>query len=243
LGRPKIDALADRIRSINPLAFVVGSQRRLDQLNDVEFCWLARTPFRDRSALVSLLCGMTDDFYAQARVNRLALNLGLPSLCAQMYAEGRGAEVTFTHPDVTPACHRCILPSRYRAYLEQGFSNNVGSVGTPLYATNRLNSLKELIALALLHHGSSHERWGGLLRRMGNRNLVQLRLVPDSDLPGIQQAFTGADPVRLFCDEAVWLPMEPSSDPTGRPCKDCGGQGKLSLRLGTIRDSRLTSVT
>jgi hypothetical protein len=56
-----------------------------------------------------ILCGLTDDFYCQARVNRIALHFGLPALAAQVYKQGRAAEIVFTHPDVTKQRARCIL--------------------------------------------------------------------------------------------------------------------------------------
>src|SRR5205823_1388158 len=104
---------------------------------------------------------------------------GLPSLCAQVYQEGRGAEVTFTYPGVTPACHRCILSSRYEAFLELDYQNTVTSNGTPIFATTRLNAIKGFVTLALLHHGTDHPRWGRLLTRIGKRNLLQIRMDPD----------------------------------------------------------------
>src|SRR5947209_191492 len=67
-----------------------------------------------QSPVITLLCGLTDSFWAQAQVNRLALHLGIPSLCAQQYQYGQAAEITFTYPGVTPACHRCMLNSRYK---------------------------------------------------------------------------------------------------------------------------------
>lgn len=237
VGRPKVDALADRIRSINPLAFVVACKMTLDDLDDAELCFLTRTTFRDAGPETVLLCGMTDDFYAQARVNRLALNFGLPSLCAQVYEEGRGAEVTFTHPETTQACHRCVLRSRYTAYLQKGFINGVGSNGTPYYATARLNAVKQFVAMALLHHGSPHPRWGRLLTRIGQRNLIQLRLEPDFTLPGIETALRGCDRQRLFCDESVWLPQE--IDRQAERCADCAAIGDLRLIQGTMSDTRV----
>jgi len=219
IGRPKVDCLANRIRDINPYALVVACWTSLDALDDVEFCHLARAVLTRDSPASTLLCGMTDDFYAQARVNRLALNFGLPSLCAQVYAEGRGAEVTFTHPQTTQACHRCILGSRYRAYLEEGFVNDVGSSGTPYYSTLRLNALKQLVAMALLHHGSSNPRWGGMLKGIGHRNLIQLRLDPHFSLPGIDTALAGSDCERFFADDPIWLSVA-----TERSCVDCRGR-------------------
>ena len=188
----------------------------------------------DTTPKITLLCGFTDDFSAQARITRLALQFGLPSLCAQMYREGRVAEITFTYPGVTPACHRCMLSPRYRAYLEEGFRNTVTSDGSPIFATTRLNSLAGQIAMALLHHGTFHPRWGDMLRRIGNRTLVQLRLHPDVSLKVFDRVFSGADTERVFFDEAVWLPQEP--DPN---CPDCGGTGDLRTAKGTFADTRV----
>ncbi len=161
VGRPKVDCVGERIRDINPNAAVLCCQQFLDDLNDTEFELLALSPvLRGIRPTATLLCGLTDSFPAQTRINRLALKYGLPSLCAQVYERGRGAEVTFTYPGITPACHRCVLRSRYEAYLKQGFQNNVGSDGTPVFATGRLNALKGFVAMAILHHGADHPRWG-----------------------------------------------------------------------------------
>lgn len=243
IGHPKVDCLAERIWDINPNAVVVARQKRLEEIDDDEFGRLATAPLGGRSPAVSLLCGLTDNFEAQTRVNRLALHLGLPSLCAQVYREGRGAEITFTYPGVTPACHRCALSSRYKAYLEQGFKNNVTSDGTPIFSTTRLNALKGFVGMAILHHGTNHPRWGGLLERIGNRNLIQIRMDPDLKttlgLGVFDRVFGGSDPERILFDEAVWLPQKPDCPENGFPtCPDCGGTGDLHQAIGTFEDTR-----
>jgi molybdopterin/thiamine biosynthesis adenylyltransferase/proteasome lid subunit RPN8/RPN11 len=234
VGRSKVSAIAERIRAVNDLACAVAYSCSLDEIDDVEFSYLCTTKLREAIPKVTLLCGMTDNFFVQARVNRLALNFGLPSLCAQVYRQGVGAEVTFTHPELTPACHRCRLRSRYDAYA-RGFKNDVGSQAAPYYATARLNALKQFVTLALLHHGAGHGGWNKVLTQISTRNLVQLRLAPDCQLP----AFAGLlhEPVasRLFCDDAVWIGAD-SEDWTG--CPDCGGRGELLSSLGRFADTR-----
>ncbi len=239
VGRPKVECLADRVRDINPHSFVVALQTSLDELEDADIRRLLFDELNGRRPRGALLCGMTDAFDPQARVNRLALHFGVPSLCAQVYAEGRGAEISFTHPETTPACHRCALSARYKAYLKEGYTNTTTSDGTPIGSTSRLNSLKFFIAMVLLHHGTRHARWGDMLTRIGNRNLVQLRLHPDFTLPAFDRAFRGADPERVFCDEAVWLPQLPDHPSNGYPaCPDCGGYGDLRKSVGTWEDTR-----
>ena len=241
LGRYKVDCVADRIRDINPAASVIACRQPLDDgLEDSLFRKLACSPLQADSPSLTLICGLTDDFHAQARVNRLALQFALPSLCAQVYHEGRGAEVTFTYPGVTPACHRCALSSRYRAYLEEGFRNDVGSDGTPICATTRLNALKGFVAMALLHHGQSHPRWGRLLTRIGNRSLIQIRMDPDLPFPVFERVFGGGDSERILFDDAVWLPQEAECPENGyERCPDCGGTGDLRNARDTFVDTRL----
>ena len=261
IERPKVECLKERILDINPNATVETRCAMLDELND-EACRVlleealrqevvvkghSDRPFdltsRPLKPETTLICGLTDSFEAQARVNRLALQFGLPSLCAQVYFEGLGGEITFTHPDVTPACHRCVLGSRYRAYREHGFQNDVTSDGTPIFSTSRLNALKGQIALALLHEGTGHERWDRMLRRIGNRNLIQIRMAPngigDLSLPAFRRAFEGADRRRVLFDDVVWLPQQPENPSTGfDPCPDCGGTGNLRDAFETFFDTR-----
>lgn len=243
IGRPKVDCIAERIRDVNPTARVIALQKSLDDLTDTDIRRLAFEPIDGCEPVRTVLCGLTDNFFAQARVNRLALHLGLPSLCAQVYREGRAAEITFTFAGATPACHRCILSSRYRYFLEQGQTNNVTSHGTPIFATTRLNAIKGFVTLALLHHGSDHPRWGRVLSRIGKRNLIQVRMDPDlADTLGMtvfDRVFQGADKDRLFFDEVVWLPQDQECIATGYPsCPDCGGTGDLRDAIGRFDDTR-----
>ncbi len=247
IGRPKVSAVAERLRDINPAIRVCEAGKSLDDLDDQAVHQLCREPIGGAAPLVTLLCGLTDNFFAQARINALALHLGLPSLCAQVWREGRGAEITFTYPGLTPACHRCILASRYQAYAD-GYVNDVTSVGTPIFATSRLNSTKGFLALALLHHrddppAEAGSRFSGLAARIGNRNLLQIRMDPDlSKVLGIRtfdRVFTGSDQTSLLFDETVWRPQVPLSGGDGaKPCPDCGGTGDLRDAIGTFTDTR-----
>lgn len=247
IGKSKVACIKKRIENINPQAKVDTYSNLLDEIDDKKFSELVDFPFgfphhdgvKKSPHRVTLLCGFTDNFAAQARVNRLALQFGIPSLCAQLYQEGQGAEITFTYPGITPACHRCVLSSRYKAYLEEGFQNTVTSDGTPIFATTRVNALKGFIAMAILHHGTNHPRWGGLLTRIGNRNLIQIRMDPDLHLSVFHRVLGNGDTTRILFDEALWLPQEQDSPETGYPaCPDCGGTGDLRTAEGTFADTR-----
>lgn len=261
IGQPKVYCLRDRLLDINPLANVQAICAPIDDLDDRIFEQLATEPLRQWDVPVqdmwgltgikiparlciwpsaTLLCAFTDSFPAQARLNRLGLQFGLPTLCAQMYQAGRAAEITCTYPGVTPACHRCVLRPRYEAYLNQAYRNTVTSNGTPIFATDRLNALKGYLAMALLHHGTDHPFWGKLVARIGDRNLIQIRLDPDSPLAVFNRVFGNGDTGRILFDEAVWLPQMPDGRANGgTPCPDCGGTGDLRKAIGTFRDTRV----
>lgn len=255
LGRPKVDAVARRILDVSPHARVIGIQALLDDLTDGMVQRLVHRPLANTATTgptATVLCGFTDSFWAQARVNRLALNLGVPMLAAQVYHEGRGVEISFMVPGVTPACGRCVLGNRYRAHLERGYRNEVTSHGTPLWTTERLNALKAEILFAILHGTAAggaeghpaRVRYGTLLERIATRNLVVARLDHDIaatlGMPTFDKAFAGADHDRIVTDETLWLPQEPENPTSGfARCGDCGGSGDLTKRAGTFTDTRL----
>jgi proteasome lid subunit RPN8/RPN11 len=250
INRAKVECVAERIIDINPNASVLPLQKDFFELSDKEIELMYTGSIDGATPGQSIICGLTDNFYVQARVNRLALKFGLPSLCGQVYKEGRGAEITFTYPGITPACHRCILSARYRYYIDERQENPVTSHGAPIFATTRLNAIKGFVLLAMLHHGTQHPRWGQMLSKIGKRNLIQVRMDPDfSETMGINvfdRVFERADKERLFFDEAVWLPQDPECPDTGYPyyCPDCGGSGDLRNAVGMCPDTRdkLTST-
>jgi hypothetical protein len=254
-GRAKVAALGRRLVTLNRAVRVWAVQASLDQLDDAAVRRLALAPLpggHPGAPGTTLLCGFTDDFWAQSRVNRLALHLGLPQIQAQVYREGRGVELVFTAPGITPACGRCVLSARYQAYLGEAYRNDVTSHGTPLWATTRLNALKGPVAMALLHATSRHAhsghpatlRYRRLMDRTAERNLVQVRLDPDIaanlGLGVFDRVAAGPEGHRLVTDEALWLPQQPDHPDHGRPaCPDCGGTGDLTERVGRFADTRI----
>lgn len=253
VGRAKVDAIAERILDVNPHCRVVGVQAYLDDLDDDMVGRLVHRPLpgsRHTGPEATILCGFTDSFWAQARVNRLALNLGVPMVAAQVYASGQGVEASFHVPGWSHACGRCVLGSRYRAHLDRGYANTITSHGTPLWATERLNELKAQIVLAIIHgvtpaadtEHPARLRYRRLLERIATRNLVQVRLDPDASFPAFARALAGADVDRVVTDDTLWLPQAPEHPDTGYvACGDCGGTGDLTACVGTLTDTRLTS--
>jgi hypothetical protein len=191
-----------------------------------------------------ILLGLTDNFHAQARVHRLGLQHGIRTICAQEYETGCGAEITWTVPGVTAACHRCLTASRYKAYQE-GYQNTVTSNGAPIFAAQMLNAALGQILLAVAHHGTRHPKYGNRVRRMGNRNLQLMRMDPDFDLfmkrPVFGQRLAGAaEPGAFFMMDSIFVEQTPDSgqNETRPVCPDCGGVGNLSDVIGTFADTR-----
>jgi proteasome lid subunit RPN8/RPN11 len=244
VGRPKVQVLKERLLQINPLAVITALPKPLDAFDDEALRRLIFDDTRGDEIQARILCGLTDSFPAQMRVNLLGLKLGIPALSAQVYGGGAGAEIVFSVPGATRQCLRCILSQRYAAYIERGFENDATSEGSHYFATPRLNATKLFVAMSILHFGSRHKFWGPMLSRIGQRNCIQIRCDPDLQrklgLDNFDKVFAGALNDRLFCDETIWLPQHPENKATGYPsdCPDCGGTGNLEDSKGRVPDTR-----
>ena len=245
ISRPKVEVLKSRILDINPLAEVTALHHALDHFSDQELRSMVFDGKWSADVEARLLCGFTDAFWPQARVARLGLNFGIPTMTAQVYRGGAGAEISFMEPTVHHQCIRCILSRRYDAYLKNGFKNDATSEGSQYFATPRLNSTKQIIAMSLLHYGTPHPFWGPMLARIGQRNFVQIRCDADIGsklgLSNFDQAFAGAAPDNIFFDETIWRPQHPENASNGysAPCPDCGGSGHLTDCIGKFEDTGL----
>lgn len=250
IGRPKVKALAERLARLNPNCHVWTIKAKETVVDDTGFHRLLREPLPGGSAVipaVTLLCAFTDNFEAQDRIQRLGLHFGLPTLAASVYAEGRGVEIGFTAPGLTPACLRCAQSSRYRAYLKEGYGNVVTSDGTPFLATDRLNALKQVATLGLLHalnptadptHPAT-KRWTRVMEAIADRNLALARLDPDNPLPSFAPLAQVTDG-RCVIDETVWTRPTPDGPANlAGVCPDCGGTGDLRDAIGTFADTRI----
>jgi ThiF family len=237
IGRPKVEVISERLLDINPKLTVQTVAARVQELSITDLERLILRPFAGKAAPKQVLLALhTDDFETQAFGNRVALHFGIPTVSAQVYQQGFGGEVTFMHPETTPACNRCALAGRYRAYLEESYVNQVTSRGTPIWSTTAINALAGQVTMIVLHHKSDHPRWKNMLAMAGNRNLIQMRFAPDFTLPSFERVFAGADKGALFFGDTVWLPQEADHPETnGCPvCPDCGGTGDLHDAMGTF---------
>ena len=234
MGKKKVDVIKNRILDINPDANVLCVDSFLDDnMSDLEFKGYLDM-FPNKSAKDYLILGCTDNFEAQKRSSLIALKYGMPYLAAMMYENGDAAEIIFVYPGVTESCPRCLLRDRFEKY-ENGFINDVDSSSCPIFATERMNSLKGYIALMLLmYHEDMSNPFSTMLDEVKERNFVEIRLNPhlkDTKL-GIglfDRVFDKASKYVYF-DETLWIPQHPDRPEFGsEPCKLCGGTGNLRV--------------
>jgi proteasome lid subunit RPN8/RPN11 len=239
IGISKPFALASRVARIDPSVEVVAIPYNLDDdFEDDVFSGIIGQDILAERPTDVLIAGCTDNFYAQARSARLAMNLGCPYVATQIYAKGDGAEVIFTYPGVTSSCPRCMLASRYDKYLEEGFVNDTTSQDAPLFCTQRANATVGFISsMLLLYHDAPNSRFNDELDKVHNRNFVLIRLNNDFDAP----PFDGSYPESgfTFYDDTAWVEQAPDDGTDGRPlCPDCRGVGDLRTLKGFCRDTR-----
>jgi len=219
IGNPKAHVLGKKLRKINSLLNYKGVI--------ADFLALSESEIEQLVAKADLLMLMTDNFLAQARGSLVALKFQIPALFAIVYQEAKCAEITFTIPGVTPACHRCAVSSRYKAY-EEGYKNTVKQQSSTVFHTHYLNSCLGLLALAILHRNTTGLEFSGWFGDFWNRNLVQLRMHPtygDWENSLFRRTFHGSS--RVFNFDSIWQTIEPEHPPKYEACPDCGGIGDL----------------
>lgn len=215
-GALKTKALKQRLQAVNPYI-------KINTLNG-NFLEISESRIKELVSGVSLILMMTDNFYAQARGNRVALKYRIPAIHAMMYERGRCSEVFFSIPEVTPACFRCAMSSRYKAYLEEGYENDVQSNGSTVFHTRYLNSVIGMVSLAVLHHRTCGYEFSNWFGESWDRNLIQIRSHPGYE-SRLFNAVNGNSPLNHNFD-SIWQKIEPEVYPVyERTCPDCEGRG------------------
>ncbi len=143
IGKFKVDALAQEVRSINPEVEFVGINKNFLELTDEELDRL----FEDADLILLL----TDSFKAQAYGNIVAIRYNKPAIWAGWYAQSRTAELFFQVPQHTSACFRCACSSRYLANEKQEVK--VSSNSNTIFHSMLLDSFIGMLTMAILHRG------------------------------------------------------------------------------------------
>lgn len=255
IGQYKVEVLAKKIIEINPLSAVKVFKKKIEDIDNYNIERAIKMPFRttmdkDNANLVvcpprqTILLGLTDNFEAQALVHRIGLHYGISTICAQVYEQGVAGEITYTVPNVTPACHRCITSSRYDAYLKGGYNNEVTSHGSPIFVADAINANLGLILLSVAYHGSKHPQYGDIIKRRGNRNLIYLKFLPFAkDVLGFDLVDCKLQQTEIKDKDMFGMMLNSISPPQtadkgqskDRPiCPDCGGLEDLTKCTGSF---------
>lgn len=235
LGRPKCEVIRERILDIEPLAKVTCVQRYLDDsITDEEFAALAELDSCDPHDV--LICGCTDNFFAQDRCAQLSLKFGAPYLAAQIFAGGVGHEVIFSYPGVTASCPRCMLATRYKKILADITGAEGSSAGASIAVTEHLNSVKLYTALDLLCYEDEGTAYFHALDRHADRNYLMTRCAEGMKAPAFESldelAQRETDLSFPYVTTAVGQTPE-------QGCPLCGGTGLLTELRGKIEDTRI----
>jgi hypothetical protein len=211
VGKPKVEVVKNRILDINSNCNVVAINAMLDDSMSDE--WLYDEIFSLYKPDEILLCGSTDDFWAQKRCAEIAKKFSIPYLASGHHQYGETSEIFYWYPNVSIYDCEYIFKDRYEAQRE-GTVEKVSSVGSPIFNTTRLNALCEKIALGMLMYSRELEGapvFSSFLRYEPHRNLVVIR---QRDLllcnNSLEPAFSNNDGY-LF-DDAVWIDPKELND-------------------------------
>lgn len=212
VGRPKVMALAEHLRAVQPGAEVGTLTRTVADLG---------SGLGELVGAHDLVIGCTDDPSAQAALNYFAGAADRPSLYVGLYAGAKAGELVYAVPGVT-SCYRCATGLRHsadavRPATDYGTGRLAGEIALgPDIA--HVTTAAAKVALALLHLDEDVPArdflWPALLAR---RNVVLLSTVRDFDFfPEVFGQVPNQDAY-----QSLWLAAD--GDPRCEICR--GGAG------------------
>ncbi len=109
VGRAKVQAVADRIRQINPRAVVEVHSTSLERVDPAAVAAFAdaRTNEGERAPTLMLACA--DSRRADRHAARLAAALELPFLAIGLWERAFAGEIFYSHPDTPMPCYGCAF--------------------------------------------------------------------------------------------------------------------------------------
>ena len=235
IGRLKAEVIRDRIMDINPMARVVCVNKYLDNdITDGEFAHI--TGIMNGKREDTLICGCTDNFFAQDRCAQLSVKFGVPYLAAQVFPGGKGHEVIFSYPGLTESCPRCMLESRYKKELTSESGGTGSSAGAAVCVTDYLNSIKSYIAISILCFNERSTPYYHALEKLADRNYLMTRCSDALKAPAFEplDKLSEQETDLSFPYVTIAIGQEPEEC-----CPLCGGKGRLDLMEGKIPDTRV----
>ena len=215
IGSKKVDAIARHLININPLIDI--------QKFDHELSHIGHTTLAELFQSIDLLVALTDDPYAQSRMNHYSYFYAKPALFAALYRGAQGGEIIICIPGETP-CLECAT-GRVREKLSRPTADvNYGTgrlSGEPAIIADihHLDSATVKLSLSLLLRGQE-----GLLvpkfieTALSNKfTYLCMSMVPEYWV--FPQVF--ADTPGQHGYQSMWLTVEGTND-----CPFCGPDGE-----------------
>jgi hypothetical protein len=219
IGQKKVHVIKAKLQNINKDIRVNAydiyfTERQNDQ-------WFETNVLKSLDSKKILLCAFTDDFFVQARLNRIAIKYKLPFISAQHHENGDTSEIFFSYPELTESCQRCYLNERYISY-KNNTVKSITSQGSPIFNTNRLNSLCEKISLGLLTFSKNSESpFCSFLKRNKNRNFIVIQQVNLFNKTSLFSPLFSKNGNDHYFDDSYWLSVNEIRDYKPNSCDDC----------------------
>jgi molybdopterin/thiamine biosynthesis adenylyltransferase len=207
IGTPKPDALAARLRAINP-AVHVG--RHVSPLG--------LTDLRQALNGITLVVAATDDMGEQALLAHHAYAAGIPLVACALYKAAAAGEVVISVPAAKSACWSCAVGAgtpadQYRPERDYGLGGRLAGEAALGPSIHLVTSVASTVALGLLA-GPGSPAGHPLARLLAeNRTLGLIATSPNWDF--FRQVFAGMD--HQHAPQSVWVRVERSAT-----CPVCG---------------------
>ena len=173
VGKAKVEVVKNRLLDIDDTIDVNTYQCMLD--DSISDAWFKNNIVDKIIPYKTILCAFTDDFWAQARTQELAIKYNIPYLSAQHHQYGETSEVFYWYPNISKYTADEVFADRYDAY-RNGYINTVTSEGSPIFNTTRLNALCEKIATGILMFSYDIQSdYCSFLKFQSDKNLLLVR--------------------------------------------------------------------
>ncbi|MDA8322460.1 MAG: ThiF family adenylyltransferase [Actinomycetota bacterium] len=209
IGLPKPQALAGRLRAIDP---AVTIESHLSPLGLADLSRILDG--------VSLVVAATDDMAEQAVLAHHAYAAGVPLVACAVYKAAAAGEVVITVPTAKTACWSCAVGAgspadQHRPERDYGLGGRLAGEAALGPSIHQVTSVATTAALGLLA-GPDAPAGAHLTRLLAEgRTLGLVATTPDWDF--FQQVFTGMD--HQHAPQSVWVRVSRSSS-----CPVCGDQ-------------------
>ncbi|GGG19754.1 hypothetical protein GCM10011344_20580 [Dokdonia pacifica] len=229
VGKYKVDALASKVKAINPNIIYEGITQNFLSMPSDEL---------DRIfGSADILLFLTDSFEAQSFGNIIALDYNKPALWGGWYAHSRTAEIVYQVPQFTPSCFRCAVSPRYKANEKEEVQ--ISSNANTIFHSELLDSMIGMLVMAILHRNyEGDDKESALLfrslcddDRVIRHTLLQFKVNPRGGNPLFDDAYGHlGKTAQLFTP--IWQKIEPELVPEyEEDCPDC--RGMLNAQITT----------